>query len=94
MRINEILAMLGTSNEQKAMNEALAQYGSQSREYRRAWRRQYRKNTHRVDYYPDRSAAKALDMAMANGWALSQSDAINQALVAWAEWIAEDDCPE
>jgi hypothetical protein len=93
MRINEILAMLGTSNEQKAMNEALAQHGSQSPEYRRAWRRQYRKNTHRVDFYPDRRASEALYMAVANGWALSSSDAINQALRAWADWMAEN-CPE
>lgn len=90
MRINEILAMLGTSNEQKAMNEALAQHGSQSPEYRRAWRKQYRARTRRVDYYPESKAAKAIDMAVANGWALSSSDAINQALRAWADWMAED----
>lgn len=93
MKINEMLAMLGTSDEQKAMNAALVQYGSDSPEYRRAWRKQYRARTRRVDYYPDRRATKALDMAMAQGWALSQSDAISQALGAWAEWMA-DDCPE
>ncbi len=94
MRINDILAMIEPTNDQKAINEALAKHGSRSPEYRRAWRRQYRSYTRRVDYYPDRKAAKALDMAMAQGWALSQSDAINQALGAWAEWMAEDDCPE
>jgi hypothetical protein len=94
MRINDLLAMIEPSNEQKAINDALAKHGSNSPEYRRAWRRQYRSYAHRVDYYADRSATKALDQAMANGWALSQSDAINQALRAWADWMAEGDCPE
>lgn len=94
MQINDILKMLGASEEQKAMNAALAKYGSQSPEYRRAWRRQYRSYARRVDFYADKLAAKALDAAIAKGWALSQSDAINQALGAWAEWMAEDDCPE
>lgn len=93
MRINELIAMLGTSEDQKLRNAALAQHGSQSPEYRRAWRKQYRARTRRVDFYPDSKAAKAIDMAVANGWALSSSDAINQALRAWADWMAED-CPE
>lgn len=93
MRLNELIAMIEPSYEQKAINDALAQHGSDSPEYRRAWRRQYRGKTRRVDYYPERMAAKAIDKAVANGWALSSSDAINQALRAWAEWM-EEDCPE
>lgn len=91
--LNSIIAMLEPSNEQKAINDALAQHGSKSPEYRRAWRQQYRSKFRRVDYYPDSKAAKAMDKAIANGWALSSSDAINRALRAWAEWMAED-CPE
>lgn len=94
MRINAILAAIEPSENQKAINAALVQHGSDSPEYRRAWRKRYRATYRRVDYYPDSRAAKALDAAMANDWALSQSDAINQALRAWAEWMAEDACPE
>ena len=94
MNITELIRMIPQSNEQKAMSDTLAQHGSQSPEYRRAWRRQYRSYARRVDFYADKPAAKALDAAMVQGWALSQSDAINQALTAWAEWMAEDDCPE
>ena len=90
---NDILAAIEPSKAQKAIHAVLAEHGSNSPEYRRAWRRQYRGMFRRVDYYPDSLAAKALDRAVAKGWALSSSDAINQALRAWAEWMAED-CPE
>lgn len=93
MNITELIRMIPQSKEQKAINDALVQYGSDSPEYRRAWRKRYRATYRRVDYYPDSRAAKVLDAAMANDWALSQSDAINQALRAWAEWMAAD-CPE
>lgn len=94
MSIKDILSAIEPSQYQKAINAVLVQHGSDSPEYRRAWRKRYRATYRRVDYYPDSRAAKALDVAMANGWALSQSDAINQALRAWNEWMAEDDCPE
>ena len=72
--------------------EVLTQFGSsQCIEYRRAWRRAYRANRRRVDYMPDMRATKAMDQALLRGWALSQPDAINQALVAWAGWMAQHD---
>lgn len=73
--------------------EALQLYGSQSKEYRTAHRREYRATRRRIDYLPYRAAGKALDMAIENGWAISQTDAINQALVAWVGWMSND-CPE
>jgi hypothetical protein len=74
------------ATETMSMIDALQQYGSQSREYRRAWSREYRARTRRVDYYPDRRASMALDEAVANGWALSYNEAISKALVFWRDW--------
>lgn len=74
--------------------EALKRYGSQSLEYRRAWRQEYRERNRRIDYVPYRPAERALCEALKNGWAISQTDAINQALIAWAGWMGEDGCPE
>lgn len=66
----------------------------QSAEYRRAWRSNYRAKYRRIDYIPDRKATKALDKALSDGWAINQTDAINQALDAWHSLMLSDDCPE
>lgn len=71
-------------NEPMTTAEALAQFGtSQCLEYRRAWRRQYRRNLRRIDYMPTRRACEIIDAAMRDGLALSQADAIEQALAYW-----------
>lgn len=69
------------------MARALRQYGSQSKEYRRTWRKTYREKTWRVDYSPDFRAAKALDAALANDWARSYTEAIDLALADWARGL-------
>ena len=71
---------------QLSMADALSIYGSQSKEYRNAWSRQYRARYRRVDYYPDRQASKVLDEAIGSGWALSYNEAISRALAFWSEW--------
>lgn len=61
----------------------LREHGSDSLEYRRAWRKEYRERYRRIDYTPDRQAAAALELAISNGWASSYTDAINRALADW-----------
>ena len=73
----------------KDMADILRRYGSQSIEYRRAHRQQYRAMNWRIDYIPDREAEAVLLHAVREGWALSFTDAINQALRAWSESIPE-----
>jgi hypothetical protein len=63
----------------------LREHGTQSPEYRRFMRRQYREMNWRIDYLPDRRAAAVIKRAIGEGWALSYSDAINLALRAWGE---------
>jgi hypothetical protein len=58
---------------------------SQCIEYRRAWRREYRRNLRRIDYMPTRNACEIIDAAIRCGVALSQADAIEQALANWQE---------
>lgn len=66
--------------------EVLARFGtSQCAEYRRAWRREYRRNLRRIDYMPTQRACEIIDAAMRGGLALSQADAIEQALANWQE---------
>ena len=66
--------------------EALARFGTcQCKEYRRAWRREYRRNLRRIDYMPTRRACEIIDAAISSGVALSQADAIEQALANWCE---------
>lgn len=67
---------------------------SQCIEYRRAHRRAYRARQRRIDYCPNYKALAAIEKALAEGWALSMSDAINQALTEWGEWMTQDDGPE
>lgn len=63
--------------------ELLREHGSDSLEYRRAWRKEYRERYWRIDYTPDRPAVAALDLALKRGWASSYTDAINRALTEW-----------
>jgi hypothetical protein len=70
-------------------DQALREYGTQSIEYRRATRRMYRSYQRRIDYLPDRKAMEALETAIRRRYALNFSDAINQALQAWAESFPE-----
>lgn len=77
-----------TNPERLTMAEALAKHGSQSIEYRRAWRRSYRKSLRRIDYMPSREACEIIDAAILGGVAVSQPDAIEQALRAW--WSDDD----
>ncbi len=73
-------------NESMTTAEALARYGtSQCKEYRRAYRREYRRNLRRIDYMPTRRACEIIDASMRCGLALSQADAIEQALAYWQE---------
>ena len=73
-------------NEPMTTAEALARFGtSQCKEYRRAWRREYRRNLRRIDYMPTRRACEIIDAAISSGIALSQADAIEQALANWGE---------
>ncbi len=67
-------------------NDALINHGSQSKEYRRANTRLYRATNVRVEYYPGREACKVLEQASEERWALSNNDAINQALTFWRDW--------
>ena len=69
--------------------EAMREHGTQSIEWRRAYRHYYRSLQKRIDYLPDRPALKVLEQAIAAGWALSYSDAINQALRDWLEDLPE-----
>ena len=71
-------------NEPMTTAEALARFGtSQCKEYRRAWRREYRRNLRRIDYMPTRRACQIIDAAIRGGLALSQADVIEQALAYW-----------
>ena len=73
-------------NDNMTTAEALARFGtSQCLEYRRAWRREYRRNLRRIDYMPTRRACEIIDAAISSGIALSQADAIEQALAGWGE---------
>ena len=73
-------------NEPMTTAEALARFGtSQCKEYRRAWRQEYRRNLRRIDYMPTRRACEIIDAAISSGIALSQADAIEQALANWGD---------
>lgn len=79
--------------KRQALNQewdrALREDGSQSIEYRRACRRMYRLYNRRIDYLPDSKAMKTLETAMQRRYAWSFTDAINQALQAWATSFPE-----
>ena len=69
-------------------DEALKLHGHcQTLDYRRAHRRAYRAGKRRIDYMPGRKATAILEQAIANGWALTAPDTIEQALIAWGEWM-------
>lgn len=68
---------------------AMREHGTQSIEWRRAYRRFYRSLQKRIDYLPDRKALAVLELALSRSWALSYTDAINQALRAWVEDLPE-----
>lgn len=73
-----------SNDEPMTTAEALARFGtSQCKEYRRAWRREYRRNLRRIDYMPTQKACGILDMTIRRGIAISQADAIEQALAHW-----------
>lgn len=75
---------------EKTSADVLREKGtSQCLEYRRAWRREYRRNLRRIDYMPSRKACEIIDAAIRGGIALSQADAIEQALAQW-----QPDSPE
>lgn len=75
---------------EKTTADVLRELGtSRCVEYRRAWRREYRRGKRRIDYYPSRAACEVIDAAIATGIAHSQIDVIEQALAAWQPWGAE-----